>query len=81
MELTREEKQEIKTAFGTGDYSSRRMTKPQKRILKRYGIVHEEDRGKAYFIYNRRRMGSTATGRHGRAGKNLASSLIKLIED
>ncbi|MAG07780.1 hypothetical protein CMI46_03115 [Candidatus Pacearchaeota archaeon] len=79
MKLSDEQRDEIKTEFIP--YNGKNHTKAQRRILKRYGVSYREDRGKAHFLYEGRKVGVPVTKTHGRASQNVVSNLIKLLED
>ena len=79
MKLDDAQRREIKNVFVP--YNGKRRTSTQRKILKRYGVEYTEDRGNAHFVYKGRKVGVPVTKVHGRASKNVASNLIKLLED
>jgi len=79
MELSGEEVNYIKAAFR--DYRGTRITKSQREVLGKYDVSTLEDRGRLYFVRGKVRLRVPLTKTHGRASKNVASGLIRMIRE
>jgi len=78
MRLNDEQRKKIKDTFI--DYNGHRVTKNQRKILRKYDITISEDRGRAHFVYGSTKVRAPSSRAGGGVGITVASTLIKLIE-